>query len=200
MEQRVSCKICGASILPQTAERTGGACKPCYIQSVRRAISESPYGEAFDVCFQEPYFYMPDYRLPNPYRDKDSADYQRLLLTPTVRSNREADWHWRDIWKFMKKELETCLRSIRYFGHCDDVFKRQDPDGPRLSDAEDFKQWSMSVIERAQSIADTLEAVGVEAQKDRETILRKINEMQKTVELAYEIIKRREIERAGIDS
>jgi hypothetical protein len=29
MEQRVACEKCGASILPQTAKRTGGFCKPC---------------------------------------------------------------------------------------------------------------------------------------------------------------------------
>lgn len=30
MEERVNCKKCNASILPQTAERTGGLCKPCF--------------------------------------------------------------------------------------------------------------------------------------------------------------------------
>jgi hypothetical protein len=30
MEERVNCKNCNASILPQTAERTGGLCKPCF--------------------------------------------------------------------------------------------------------------------------------------------------------------------------
>jgi hypothetical protein len=30
MEERVNCKNCNASILPQTAERTSGLCKPCF--------------------------------------------------------------------------------------------------------------------------------------------------------------------------
>lgn len=30
MEERINCRNCGASVLPQTAERTGGLCKPCF--------------------------------------------------------------------------------------------------------------------------------------------------------------------------
>src|SRR3712207_3671758 len=30
MEERINCKNCNVSILPQTAERTGGLCKPCF--------------------------------------------------------------------------------------------------------------------------------------------------------------------------
>ncbi|HZS04705.1 MAG TPA: hypothetical protein VFD58_07715 [Blastocatellia bacterium] len=48
MEERVDCRRCGASILPATAQRYDGICKPCYKQELYDRIGQSPFGKAYD--------------------------------------------------------------------------------------------------------------------------------------------------------
>ncbi len=55
MEERVDCKNCNAAVLPQTAERTGGLCKPCFNRPNQilppRVIGELP-GEKAETAVQ----------------------------------------------------------------------------------------------------------------------------------------------------
>jgi hypothetical protein len=172
MEERVNCKNCGASILSQTATRIGGICRPCYNQELQDIIAETPFGQAYETSFNQPEFY----------------------------SENDYDWVWFDIWKNMELGLASLMFSIRCSGHFDWVFQNRDPKFLKLRDAEHLKQWCLAIIDRNRNKANELEANTIKAHQDRATILRKADEMQRTVELAYEILKKRETERAKTDS
>lgn len=55
MEERINCRNCDALVLPQTAERTGGLCKPCFNRPNQvpppRVIEELP-GEKLQTTQQ----------------------------------------------------------------------------------------------------------------------------------------------------
>ena len=56
MEERVDCKLCGASILPQTAERCENFCRPCFNKETYKRIGMTPFGIAYERSFTQPHF------------------------------------------------------------------------------------------------------------------------------------------------
>jgi hypothetical protein len=49
------CASCGAKILDDTFQRTGGLCKPCWKDQRRKKIGETPFGIAYDTYFRPPH-------------------------------------------------------------------------------------------------------------------------------------------------
>src|SRR5215813_11326725 len=87
MEERINCINCGASILTQTAKRTGGVCKPCFNRDLQSAIAETAFGQAYATSFDQPKFHS------------------------------EIGWSWFDIWNYMELELAGLLFSLRCSGN-----------------------------------------------------------------------------------
>src|SRR5215510_10691378 len=86
-EERLGCILCGASILPQTAERYEGLCKPCYKKETYKRISMTPFGIAYESSFTQPHFntdtfliiwIVMELKLAGPFfnmRSKGNCDY-----------------------------------------------------------------------------------------------------------------------------
>jgi hypothetical protein len=50
----MECNSCGAEILVSTYQRDGGLCKPCWKDTRRKRIGETPFGKAYDIYFRQP--------------------------------------------------------------------------------------------------------------------------------------------------
>lgn len=95
----------------------------------------------------------------------------------------------------MVSDVLSMLGNIRC-GYHDKVFldcKSMNGTRFKLRDAEHFREWCLARLELARSKTNELNAETVEEQTDRTTLLQKVDLMQTTVELAYEILRNREI-------
>lgn len=121
-ESRATCGDCGAEILPATAFRNDGRCKPCWRRRLKAEIGVTEYGREYDRVFRKPRLHSAKYldcwlwveldlaSTLHETRDRGTAEY--LFVSEARIKGVTTPQQYRERMLDRIAEMEHCVRGM----------------------------------------------------------------------------------------